>query len=113
MDRTVVQRYLKAQGILPCVRRFAAEAKPGMEAMRALRSVVTKLLLPIACFACIAWVAIFVVIYTKMPQHNIGITVLIVMSGLVLLFPWMGMVLAMLRRISGQDAPPETPDDKA
>jgi len=80
--------------------------------MRPLQAIVKRLFLPIACFACIAWVAVFVVIYTKLPQHNIGITVLLLVAGIVLAFPWMGLVMGMLRRMQADDDSSESHDSK-
>jgi len=80
--------------------------------MRPLKAVVKALFLPIACFAFIAWVAIFVVIFIMLPHRNVGIATLIVISGAVLAFPWMGLVMGLLRRLHADDSPPEDQDNK-
>jgi hypothetical protein len=72
--------------------------------MRKLKTVVKIAILPVACFACIAWVAGFVVIAFKMPNHNVGIIVLTILTGLVLVFPWVTLVVALLRRMAGSTA---------
>jgi len=76
--------------------------------MRRLKSIVKTLFLPIACFALLAWVAIFVVIFIMLPHRNVGIATLIVISGAVLAFPWMGLVMGLLRRLHADDNPPES-----
>jgi len=80
--------------------------------MRPLKTIVKTLFLPIACFAFIAWVAIFVVIFIMLPHRNVGIATLIVLSGAVLAFPWMGLVMGALRRLHADDSPPEHHDDQ-
>ena len=80
--------------------------------MRPLKSIVKTLFLPIACFAFIAWVAIFVVIFIMLPNRNVGISTLIVLAGAVLAFPWMGLVMGVLRRLHADDTPPEDQDIK-
>ena len=76
------------------------QAQPG----RPLRSVVKNLVLPVACFACIAWVAGFVLIYLRLPEHNMGIKLLVVVAAVVLSFPWAAFVLSVVRRM-GRDEP--------
>jgi hypothetical protein len=78
--------------------------------MRPLKTVVKALFLPIACFAFIAWVAIFVVIFIMLPNRSVGTATLIVIAGAVLAFPWMGLVMGLLRRMHADDSPPENHD---
>ena len=78
--------------------------------MRPLKAVVKTLFLPIACLAFIAWVAIFVVIFIMLPNRSVGVATLIVMAGAVLAFPWMGLVMGLLRRLHADNSPPEHPD---
>jgi hypothetical protein len=72
--------------------------------MRKLKTVVKMTILPVACFACVAWVTGFVVIAFKMPNHNVGTITLTVLTGLVLVFPWVTLVVALLRRMAGSTA---------
>jgi hypothetical protein len=79
--------------------------------MRKLKTVVKMTILPVACFACIAWVAGFVVIAFKLPNHNVGLMTLTILTGLVLVFPWVTLVVALLRRMAGSsDAVPAVAD---
>jgi hypothetical protein len=82
------------------------EGQQRTEAMRKLRNVVKMLFLPIACFACVGWLAVFLVIGFNMPNQNIGLTTLIVLGGAAMTLPWMGLVLSMLRRVAGNDVVP-------
>jgi len=85
----------------------------GRKAMRPLKAVVKTLFLPIACLALVAWVAIFVLIFIMLPNRNVGIATLIVISGVVLAFPWMGLVMGLLRRLHADDTPTEDQDNKS
>jgi hypothetical protein len=103
-DSQTVRACDQAQG-RACAQVLMARGIHGMKATRPLQSIVKKFLLPIAIFSCIAWIAVFVVIYLQLPQRNAGITTLIAISGAVLLFPWLVMVIAVVRRI-GRSAGP-------
>jgi len=74
-----------------------------MNAPRPLKTVVKMFMLPAACFACIVWAGIFVVIFTH-SSHNLGTDTLLIVGGIVLVFPWAGMAVAMLRRMGANNA---------
>ena len=94
-------------------------AAKGMDAMRTLRSVLRKLILPVACFACAAWAAGFVISFSAMHHRNVGTLVLFAIGGLVLLLPWLVITLAILGRMRGRAAvdakqrPGDVRDDSA
>ncbi len=84
-----------------------------MNAVRPLRTIVKALFLPIACLACLAWVGIFVVIYIRLPTHNVGMTTLLVFAGVLLVFPWMSLVMGIMRRMLADDRAPKNHDSKS
>ena len=83
-----------------------------MEARSRLRSVVTKLLLPIAFFAFVAWMTIFFVALTHLQQLDLGSATLMVGAAALLSFPWFLIVMAVLRRMHGSTALHDEHDDE-
>ncbi len=53
------------------------------------------------------------VIFFNMPQRNSGTATLLVAVATAMLFPWVGMVLALLRRLASKRAAPEVPTVEA
>jgi hypothetical protein len=76
--------------------------------MRKLKTIVKMSMLPAAIFASIVWLAVFVLIGLKMPNHNIGLITLTVVAGAMLAFPWVTLVLAIMKRIVSDDSVPKS-----
>ena len=82
-----------------------------METVRPLRAIVRKLVLPVAVFACLTWLAVFWVIFRSMPNQNLAIDLLIGLGGLVLLFPWVGLTVGMMRRLGAEKGHATQPEE--
>jgi hypothetical protein len=82
-----------------------------MDQTRPLRPIVKRLVFPIACIACAIWIAAFVVIFQKLPQRSLGIGLLVVLSGAIMMIPWMAFVVGILKRMQGKEARVQAGED--
>lgn len=67
--------------------------------MSKVRTVVRKVILPVACFAAAAWALGFSIMYAMLPKRDMGISVLLAFAGILLLLPWLLMALSVVQRM--------------
>jgi hypothetical protein len=70
-----------------------------MDPIRPLRPIVKLLMFPLACIACVLWIAGFVMIFRSLPNHNLGIGLLVALAGIAVMIPWMAFVVGIYQRM--------------